>query len=918
MSKIHTLAGLGQSVWLDYIRRAFIESGELQASINDGVSGVTSNPAIFAAAIAGSEDYDAALRDLGAAGLPAIRIYEALVVEDIRAAADALRPVFERTAGDDGNVSLEVSPELADDTEGTMEEARRLHALVDRPNLLIKVPATPAGVAAIKTLIGEGINVNVTLMFSLGHYDAVAEAYISGLEQLAANGGDLSQVASVASFFLSRIDSAVDAELAALGGELASALAGKIAIANAKVTYDRFRQTFKGPRWDDLAARGGRVQRVLWASTSTKDPNYPDTMYVDELIGPDTVNTLPPATLAAFLDHGKPAVTVTDKLAEAEGQLAQLARLGIDLDAITERLQREGVAKFVKPFEALLDTIAGKVAQLQQAASPFEAALGEYQAAVDEALVRIKEQQIMRRIWAHDHTVWAEDPHEVGNRLGWLHSPEIMGESVERIQALLRSVREEGYTHALVLGMGGSSLAPDVFARAFGHDHDGLTLKVLDSTDPGAVLHFADNLDPATTLYVVSTKSGGTVETLSFFKVFYNMTAERVGQEVAGEHFVAVTDRGSKLHKLADRYRFRETFLNDPNIGGRYAALSYFGLAPAGLAGLDLERLLRRAQVMACNSESCNDVIDGDNLGGRLGAIMGVLAKAGRDKITLISSPGLANFGDWVEQLIAESTGKEGKGILPIVGEPVGSSEVYGDDRLFVYLRLDGGTTHDDAVAALESAGQPLITLRLKDRYDMGGQFFLWEMATAVAGHILGIQPFDQPNVESAKVLARAMVASYKQDGRLPAGDTKALSVEALASFLAQAQPGDYISLQAYIQPTPDSEAALRAMQLELRDRTHLATTMGYGPRFLHSTGQLHKGDGGNGLFVQFVSEPKQDAAIPDETGQKTSAIGFGVLKTAQALGDAQALREANRRVIVFDLGRNPATRLKQLVIELD
>jgi transaldolase/glucose-6-phosphate isomerase len=918
MNKIHRLAGLGQSIWLDYIRRAFIESGELQELINDGVSGVTSNPAIFAAAIAGSEDYDAALRDLGAAGLPAIHIYEALAVEDIQAAADALRPVFERTAGDDGYVSLEVSPELADDTESTVEEARRLYALVDRPNLMIKVPATPAGVAAIKTLIGEGINVNVTLMFSLAHYDAVAEAYISGLEQLVANGGDPSQVASVASFFLSRIDSAVDAKLAALGDELASTLAGKAAIANAKVTYERFRQTFKGSRWENLTRRGGRVQRVLWASTSTKDANYPDTMYVDELIGPDTVNTLPPATLSAFLDHGKPAVTVTDKLAEAEAQLAQLAGLGIDLDAITERLQREGVAKFARPFEALLETIAGKVAQLQQASSPFEAALGDYQPAVDKALFQIKEQEIMRRIWVHDHTVWAEDPNEVSNRLGWLHSPEIMSDSIERIQALLKSVREEGYTHALVLGMGGSSLAPDVFSKAFGHDHDGLTLHVLDSTDPGAVLHFADSLDPATTLFMVSTKSGGTVETLSFFKVFYNLTAERVGRKVAGDHFVAVTDRGSRLHKLADRHHFREIFLNDPNIGGRYAALSFFGLAPAGLAGIDLSLLLSRAQIMACNSESCNDVIDGDNLGGRLGAIMGVLAKAGRDKITLISSPGLANFGDWIEQLIAESTGKEGKGILPIVGEPVGSPEVYGDDRLFFYLRLDGDTTHDDAVAALESAGQPLVTLRLKDRYDMGGQFFLWEMATAVAGHILGIQPFDQPNVESAKVLARAMVTSYEQDGRLPAGDTKALSVEALATFLAQAQSGDYISLQAYIQPTPDSEAALRALQLELRDRTHLATTMGYGPRFLHSTGQLHKGDGGNGLFVQFVSEAKQDVAIPDEADEMTSVISFGVLKTAQALGDAQALREANRRVIVFDLGQNPATRLKQLVNELD
>ncbi|UCG24120.1 MAG: bifunctional transaldolase/phosoglucose isomerase, partial [Chloroflexota bacterium] len=913
-----TLATLGQSIWLDYIRRAFIESGELQEAIDGGVSGVTSNPAIFAAAIAGSEDYDGALRDLGAAGLPAIDIYEALAVEDIQAAADALRPVFERTAGEDGYVSLEVSPELADDTEDTVEEARRLHALVDRQNLMIKVPATRAGVAAVKTLIGEGISVNVTLMFSLAHYDAVAEAYITGLEQLAANGGDLSRVTSVASFFLSRIDSAVDSELASLGSDQADALSGKIAIANAKVTYDRFRRTFSGPRWQKLAARGGRVQRVLWASTSTKNPNYPDTMYVDELIGPDTVNTLPLSTLSAFLDHGNPAVTVTEELVEAEAQLAQLAGLGIDLDVVTERLQREGVVKFVKPFKALLDTIAGKVAQLQQVDSPFEAALGEYQAAVDEALIQIKDQDIIRRIWAHDHTVWAEHPDEVSNRLGWLHSPEIMGESVDRIQALLKNVREEGYTHALVLGMGGSSLAPDVFAKAFGHDHDGLTLKVLDSTDPGAVLHFADSLDPATTLYVVSTKSGGTVETLSFFKIFYNLTAERLGRDAAGDHFVAITDQGSKLHKLADRYRFRETFLNDPNIGGRYSALSFFGLAPAGLAGLDLELLLRRAQVMACNSESCNDVIDGDNLGGRLGAIMGVLAQAGRDKITLITSPDLANLGDWVEQLIAESTGKAGKGILPIVGEPVGSPEVYGDDRLFVYLRLEGDTTHDDSVAALASAGQPLISLRLKDRYDMGGQFFLWEMATAVAGHILGIQPFDQPNVESAKVLARATVASYERDGRLPAGDTNALGVEALATFLAQAQPGDYICLQAYIQPTPDSEAALRALQLELRDRTHLATTMGYGPRFLHSTGQLHKGDAGNGLFVQFISQATQDVAIPDEAGEPASAISFGVLKTAQALGDAAALREANRRLIVFDLGQNPAARLKQLVNELD
>jgi glucose-6-phosphate isomerase len=537
---------------------------------------------------------------------------------------------------------------------------------------------------------------------------------------------------------------------------------------------------------------------------------------------------------------------------------------------------------------------------------------------VDEALAQLQEKDIVRRIWDHDHTVWADDPAEITNRLGWLHLPQNMTQSLERIEALLRNTQADGYSQAVVLGMGGSSLAPDVFANAFDHDHDGLTLRVLDSTDPGAILTLAEEVDPATTLFIVSTKSGGTVETLSFFKYFYNLTMERVGRQAAGDHFVAITDQDSKLHRLAEEYEFRDIFLNDPNIGGRYSALSFFGLVPAGLVGMDLALLLSRAQIMMRNSESHNGTLDRANLASRLGAMMAALARDGRDKVTLITSLGLANFGDWIEQLIAESTGKDGKGILPVVGEPVGAPGVYGQDRLFVYLRLDGDTAHDDTIAMLRAAGHPVAVLRLKDRYDIGGQFFLWEMATALAGHLLGIQPFDQPNVESAKVLARAMVTSYHQDGRLPEGETGQLSQEALAAFLAQAAPGDYISLHAYIQPESNSEAALRALQLELRDRTKMATTVGYGPRFLHSTGQLHKGDGGNGLFVQFVSQAEQDVAIPDEAGQPGSAMTFDVLKASQALGDAQALRDAGRRMLVFDLGQDPAAKLRQLVKDLD
>lgn len=411
----------------------------------------------------------------------------------------------------------------------------------------------------------------------------------------------------------------------------------------------------------------------------------------------------------------------------------------------------------------------------------------------------------------------------------------------------------------------------------------------------------------------MATKSGGTAETLSAFKYFYSRLLETMDTDAAGQHFIAITDPGSALVDLAGQYNFRDTFLNDPNIGGRYSALSFFGLVPAALVGVDLETLLARAQTAAGNAESCNCPVDGDNAGAILGAIMGELAQAGRDKVTIITSPAVASFGDWVEQLVAESTGKEGKGILPVVGEPTGAPEAYGDDRLFVYLRLEGDDTHDAALAALAQAGQPVVTLRLQDAYDIGGQFFLWEMATVIAGARLGIQPFDQPNVEAAKVLAREMVAAYMEKGQLPAGETAPLTRDALKTFLSQARPGDYVALQAYVQPTPATDAALSDLRRRLRDTLKLATTVGYGPRFLHSTGQLHKGDAGNGLFIQFTSEAMQDVPIPDEAGRPAAAMTFGVLKNAQALGDAQALRDAGRRVIRFDLGTDVVDGLNRL-----
>ncbi len=558
----------------------------------------------------------------------------------------------------------------------------------------------------------------------------------------------------------------------------------------------------------------------------------------------------------------------------------------------------------------------------------YNFSLGNYEAAVEKTLADLRDSNIMARIWKHDHTVWKPSPTEITNRLGWLHSSEVMADALPEINALVDAVRADGYTHALLLGMGGSSLAPEVFRFTFGVKPGYLDLAVLDSTDADAVLAHAKRLDPAKTLFIVSTKSGGTVETFSFFKYFYNWTAEKFGKEKAGSHFIAITDPGSGLADTAKKYNFRKTFLNDPNIGGRYSALSYFGLVPAALIGMDLHLLLERAATMASHSKEYNRPQDGDNSSGVLGAIIGELAVDGRDKVTLVASPPIKYFGAWTEQLIAESTGKEGKGILPIDGEELGAPNVYANDRLFVYLRLEGDTTHDAKVEALRQAGHPVVQLNLRDLYDLGAEFFRWEMATVIAGRRLGINPFDQPNVESAKVLARQMVAAYQKEGKLPEqtpslltngvavySDVAAKTLdEALNNFLAQASSGrDYVALQAYVQPTLENDEALQKLRTKIQTSLRLATTAGYGPRFLHSTGQLHKGDAGNGLFIQFTSDSMQDAAIPDEAGETRSAMTFGVLKLAQALGDRQALLDTGRRVIRFHLGGDVVGELLKL-----
>ena len=915
MAKIRDFVELGQSIWYDYLRRAIITSGELKGLIDQGLGGVTSNPAIFEKAIDGSTDYDDDLKRYVNQGMSPSQILEAIMIKDVGEAADLFRPLYDSTKGADGYVSIEVSPEIAGNTEAMITEAKRFYSELHRPNVMIKIPATDSGFPAINRLIGEGINVNVTLIFSIEQYKAAAEAYLSGLEAFAARSGDLQKVSSVASFFVSRVDAAVNR---LLEKKKEKQLQEKIGIANAKLAYEVFGNTFKGDRWDRLKKRNAHVQRVLWASTSTKDPAYPDTFYVDSLIGPDTVNTIPPATLRAVLDHGKVTRALDVGLDEARQQLAQLSQLGIDFQSVTRDLETEGIESFTKSFETVIAAISKKRTQLVEQWSHISAKLGPYESAVNDSLTAMAEKMIIHRIWAHDFTVWKPVPTEISNRLGWLHIAEVMEGVVPHLSEFVEGIRKAGYKDALLLGMGGSSLAPQVFWKTFGRKEDYLSLNVLDTVDSDAIAAQVKLRDPAETLYIVSSKSGSTVETLSLMKYFYGKEAVSGGKEDAGKHFVAITDPKSPLEKIADHSHFRTKFLNDPNIGGRYSALSYYGLVPAALLGVDLVRLLDQAITAMHACETSVNIKE--NPGAWLGAILGVLAKVGRNKITLITSPTIASFGDWVEQLIAESTGKEGKGLVPVIGEPVGPPEVYGNDRLFVYMRLEGDTEYDSAVVRLEEMGQPVIRLQLHDMYELGRQFFIWEMAVAIVGYVIGINPFDQPNVESAKILARKMVSDIASTGSLPtkepdlfAGDVlvygkthgKTLN-EALSEFLTQAKAGDYLAIQAYVEPSHETDKVVLAMRKKIRDRYKLATTFGYGPRYLHSTGQLHKGDAGHGLFIQITAGDSVDMGIPDDIGSPASSITFSLLKQAEALGDKQALVSAGRRIARFHLVNVP------------
>jgi transaldolase / glucose-6-phosphate isomerase len=938
MNPLQQLDACGQSPWLDYMKRSLIEKGELRRMIErDGLKGVTSNPSIFEKAIGESDEYADALRRFQAPADHAISaIYDHLAIADIRAAADVLRPVFDATRRRDGYISLECSPYLANDTDATVAEALRLWEEVARPNLMVKVPGTPAGIPAIRWLIGHGLNINVTLLFSVEVYEQVADAYISGLEDLKRAGHDVAEIASVASFFVSRIDTAIDQRLDTLGdNHAADRLRGKVAIASTKFAYARYKALFTGSRWHHLAASGAMTQRLLWASTSTKKAAYKDTMYVEALIGRDTVDTIPPATMDAFRDHGEVRSDVIERdLAGALATLAELERHGISLKTVTAELVADGVQQFSDAFDTLYGAIArqrrmlldGDRARLE--IGPGSAAM---KAAIDDEMEVWRKEGRIRRLWAGDASLWSGT--DEGKWLGWLQIVEHELTDIDRLRDFAQDVKQRGFTDILLLGMGGSSLGPEVVGETFGRQSGWPRFHMLDSTDPAQIKAIERAIDLGTTLFIVSSKSGSTLEPNIFMDYFLDRVGAVRGTDKVGEQFIAVTDPGSALERRAKELRFAHVFLGVPSIGGRYSVLSKFGLVPAAAMGLDVKRLLDSAQPM---ERSCGaDVPPAENPGVQLGVAMGIAAtRFGRDKVTIIASPGIADLGAWLEQLLAESTGKHGHGLIPLAGEPLATPDRYGSDRFFAYLELDGhgDPAQQKAVAALEQAGHPVARIGVKDIWHVGQEFIRWEIATSVAGAIIGINPFDQPDVEASKDKTRALTEDYEKSHRLPKEEPifreNGLALYAdprnaaemgrhntmsgyLKSHFGRVHAGDYVALLAYIERGDATTQALTAMRTRIRDKTHAATCLGFGPRFQHSTGQAYKGGPNSGVFLQVTCDDAADIDVPGHS------YSFGVVKAAQARGDLEVLAERGRRALRVHL-KDVDTGLADLARAMD
>ncbi len=914
MPTLEEIRKTGQSLWLDNLRRDLLLDGTLSRLMREqGITGLTSNPSIFEKALAGPS-YVPAIKLLAAGKAPAEEIFETLAVEDIERAADLLAPAWEASGGLDGFVSMEVSPKLAFDAARTEAEGLRLSERVGRHNLMIKVPATKEGLLAGENLLKKGVSVNFTLIFSVERYRAVTQAYTSGMSWRIKNSLPVEGVASVASFFVSRIDTAVDAKLSGRPPETAGALRGRAAVANSLMAYKLYRELFYSC---GFKATGMPPQRILWASTSVKNPAYRPAFYMEELALEGSVNTAPEEALGAYFSAGRiNSEPLEKRFSRAEAYFSALKAAGVDFPGILNELERDGIAKFARSYDGVLALIEARRAELGRARleDPVRDRLPD--TGYSAAFAALDAVNFAPRLWKRDPELWKTGEagkKQISDSLGWLDTPFKMLPKAREIEKFAAGICEDGFTHAVLLGMGGSSLAPEVLCGAF-QSPKFLKLLVLDTTDPTWISAVRSQIDIKRTLFIFASKSGGTIEPLSLFKYFWGQL-KKAKVKKPGDNFIAITDAGTSLEKLAGEKKFRRLFINPSDIGGRFSALSYFGLVPAALAGADIKKLLERAINAASLTKNPETR---KNPGALLGALLAGFALAGRDKLTLLMPKKLEGLGLWVEQLVAESTGKEGKGITPVYLEPLMETDKYQEDRFFVQTKFEGfdDPAEEACLAALKKAGHPVYTIYVRDPYDLGGEFFRWETATAAAGALLGINPFNQPEVQETKILTlQALKKLSEQIGGSPKPDFSADRVAAYASralkkgdsaissyddvfwsVFSSLGEKEYIGLLAYLPNAPKVEAGLRKLRESLTNYTSSACTLAYGPRYLHSSGQLHKGGPDNAFFIILTNQPQKDIVVP---GEKYT---FWQLEMAQALGDFEALDLKNRRVLRLHL----------------
>ncbi|MCX7641582.1 MAG: bifunctional transaldolase/phosoglucose isomerase [Elusimicrobiales bacterium] len=909
---------IGQSIWLDSISRDMILNKTLANMIEKyDIVGLTSNPTIFENAILNSNSYDDSIQIAAKRFTKTQDIAYSLMIEDIQRTCDLLKNVYEKTNATDGFVSIEIPPTI-DDINSIIECSIKIWEMINRENLMIKIPATKNGIIAGEELLKKGINVNMTLIFSPQIYSKVADAYLSAIKWRIENNIS-GNIFSVASFFVSRIDTEVTNIFSNIINSITdiekineiNMLKGKAAVTVSLIVYEIYLKKFYSDDFKKYKELGIKPQKLLWASTSTKEPLMKDSYYLDELCLPYTINTAPQQTIYAFFEHGSiNDEKIETRISQAHNIYEKIESFGVNWEKVYEKLLMEGIKKFISSYNNILKAIENKIKNI----SSQKITMQIYNAPIKDLITKIEKENFIKRLFLKDVTLWKKDIQDIKtikNSLGWLEIPNKIKEKLIEIESFRDEIIKEGFRDVVLLGMGGSSLASEVIVNVFGQNKK-IKFYVLDSTNPDWINRIIKNIKLEKTIFIVSSKSGTTLETISHLKYIFNLLKNKVKKP--GKSFVAITDKNTPLEQIATKYKFRKIFINPSDIGGRFSVFSYFGLVPASFTQANLSKLITNAQnaMSELNKDNSPGIV--------LGAFLGLSYLNGKDKLTLIVPKKLQRFGLWVEQLIAESTGKEGKGILPIIDYEIYEPSSYSNDRCFVVITLKNFPENEEKINQIIKSGHPLLKIYLDDIYDIAKEFYRWEIATALCGHIMKINPFDQPDVQFTKEFTQKILKSEKIK-LIPQINTSKINIYTaniknikekyiLWDIINNTNDNGYIAFCAYIDENTKNTMLLEKIKRLIIEKTSIPTITVYGPRYLHSIGQLFKGGKNSGTFIILTSKPKKDIKILGED------LSFKKICISQAQGDFLAMMKKGRKCIMIHEKKEGAF-LQQIMKEL-